>query len=172
MPQMQESVERHRPRFLPIPWRILLIGWGLYSIVGFVDRGLWFGSLRAAALLTVINYPLLMLTSVALCRSYERLFPERRVTAMRMATLIGMCFAAGFCLFTVSTAIRIESGWSQPDIHPLETFVVPAGQHATAILAWSLLYFWIETETHRRVEQQHLAQVQVAATGCAWRNDR
>lgn len=163
MPQMQRSVDSDRSLSLPIPWRGLLIGWGLYSIVEFIDRWLSFGSLEAAALLTAINYPPLVLMSVALCRGYERLCHERALMGLRMAMLIGMCVGAAFCVFTFSTVIRIEFGWNRPDASPLEAFVIPAGQHAIAFLAWSLLYFWIATETHRQEEQQHLVQVQMEA---------
>lgn len=163
MPQMQRSVDSDGSRSLPIPWRGLLIGWGLFSIVELVDRWLSFGSLEAAALLTAVNYPPLVLMSVGLCRGYERLFPERGLTALRMAMLISMCVVAAFCVFTFSTVIRIEFGWSRPDARPLEAFVIPAGQHAIAFLAWSLLYFWIATEAHRQEEQQHLVHIQMEA---------
>jgi GNAT superfamily N-acetyltransferase len=147
------------PRF----WRAQIVGWGLFTLVDLVDRGITHRSLWISLLLTGLVAPCCVLLSTAMRAAYSRQSPSNELT-LRTVILIallslGSATTAVSVLFTVRHLAGFgEFGWSTA-----QEIILPLIHYSVAFAGWSLCYFWIRAEIAERAEHRHAVQAEAEA---------
>lgn len=147
------------PRF----WQTQIIGWGLFTLVDLIDRGISYRSLGIATVLTLIVAPCCVLLSTAMRAAYARQSPTNELaprTLILIALLsLGSATTAVSILFTVRhIAGFTEVGWSTA-----QEVVLPLIHYSIAFTGWSLCYFWIRAEIAERAEHRHAVKAEAEA---------
>ncbi|MBI2518681.1 MAG: histidine kinase [Opitutae bacterium] len=142
-------------RFTQIPvfarlslfWQLQLAGWGAFAVLALPLKQLAFGSMRAAVLISVFQFPLSLALSAALRRFYLRVAPAGQ-TFGRAALLVWVA-CAGVC--TIDTGISIPLT-RQFGIATRSDLVEPAMYffRFAVYFGWSLAYLLIKTQRQTR----------------------
>ncbi|MFG1477937.1 histidine kinase [Xanthobacter sp. V4C-4] len=144
-------------------WRAQMVGWGLFALVDLVNRQLTYRDFVAAAGLTLVTYPLLLLCSGGLRLAYRRARTRGRMTARTIGLVAALSPLAAAVVVAVIALTRQTLGWSIPEWRPLEEVALPLAHYTLAFMAWGLLYFWIRAERERQGAQARAVAAQLDA---------
>lgn len=134
-------------------WRLNIIFWLAFGLVNFAIR--WSLQLpwHQAFILTILNEGLAFFFALTLRAIYQKseiTFHLR--TALRV--VVGSMFGALFLALFAFSVTKI-TGWQTPNLTLLESAELHFILLWTALLGWSLGYFWIKAERAWVVESQH-----------------
>jgi hypothetical protein len=147
------------PRF----WQTQLVGWGLFTLVDLIDRGLTYRSLGISLVLTALVAPCCVLLSTAMRTAYARQSPTNEL-APRTLVLIALLSlgSAATCVALLFT-VRHLGGFADPGWSTAQEIVLPLTHYAIAFAGWSLCYFWIRAEVAERAEHRHAVKAEAEA---------
>jgi hypothetical protein len=144
-------------------WQAQIVGWGLFTLVDLIDRGITYRSLGISLLLTLLVAPCCVLLSTAMRAAYARQSPSNELaprTLVLIALLsLGSATTAVALLFTV----RHLAGFTVAEWSTAQEVVLPLIHYAIAFTGWSLCYFWIRAEIAERAEHRHAVKAEAEA---------
>jgi len=147
------------PRF----WQAQIVGWGLFTLVDLIDRGITYHSVGISLLLTLLVAPCCVLLSTAMRSAYARQSPTNELaprTLVLIALLsLGSATTAVALLFTV----RHLAGFTVAEWSTAQEVVLPLIHYSIAFAGWSLCYFWIRAEIAGRAEHRHAVKAEAEA---------
>jgi len=147
------------PRF----WQAQIAGWGLFTLVDLIDRGITYRSLGISLLLTVLVAPCCVLLSTAMRAAYARQSPTNELTSRTLLLIallsLGSATTAVALLFTV----RHLAGFTVAEWSTAQEVVLPLIHYSIAFAGWSLCYFWIRAEIAERAEHRHAVKAEAEA---------
>jgi hypothetical protein len=147
------------PRF----WQAQIVGWGLFTLVDLIDRGITYHSVGISLLLTLLVAPCCVLLSTAMRSAYARQSPTNELaprTLVLIALLsLGSATTAVALLFTV----RHLAGFTVAEWSTAQEVVLPLIHYSIAFAGWSLCYFWIRAEIAERAEHRHAVKAEAEA---------
>ncbi|MCW5732831.1 MAG: histidine kinase [Enhydrobacter sp.] len=139
------------------------VGWGLFTLVDLIDRGITFHSLGTSLLLTMLVAPCCVLLSSAMGAAYARQSPTNELaprTLVLIALLsLGSAATAVALLFTVRHLV----GLTVPEWSTAQEIGLPLIHYSLAFVGWSLCYFWIRAEIAERAEHRHAVKAEAEA---------
>lgn len=147
------------PRF----WQTQVVGWGLFTLVDLVDRGITYQSLGISLLLSVLVAPCCVLLSTAMGAAYARQSPTNEL-APRTVLLIAL-LSLGSAATTVALLFTVRQlfGFTVPAWSTAQEIVLPLIHYSLAFAGWSLCYFWIRAEIAERAEHRHALKAEAEA---------
>jgi two-component system LytT family sensor kinase len=144
-------------------WRAQIVGWGLFTLVDLIDRGITYHSVAISALLTLMVAPVCVLLSTGMRAAYARQSPTNELTLRTLALIallsLGSAATAVAMLFTV----RHMAGFTVAAWSTAQEVVLPMIHYAIAFTGWSLCYFWVRAEVGQRLEHRHAIAAEAEA---------
>ncbi|HEY8901781.1 MAG TPA: histidine kinase [Chthoniobacterales bacterium] len=126
-------------------WKINIVIWLIFGAFEFVVRYVTFEDFGRALGLTLMQEPLAFLFSLVLYGIYRRptlADPFRFRTAVWM---VALSLAAGFSQAAISRGFVEMTGWHSPGWTPREEWLFRIIFISLVYLAWSLVYFGLQT---------------------------
>ncbi|MFH1556112.1 MAG: hypothetical protein ABII76_14825 [Pseudomonadota bacterium] len=135
-------------------WRVQIIGWGLFAIIDFADRQIFYDNFGVSIVLTAIVYPTLVLASAGLREIYVNhvAFTRLSLRTLGLIALLSIVFSGVISGFIA--LVRWVSGWSVPFWSYSEELLVPFIHYAFVLASWSILFFWVHTEAAKQLERR------------------
>lgn len=150
-------------RRLSAPWRIQIIGSGLFALLDLLVRIMVFHDPAVAFAMTLAMAPLLLLLIAGLGATYRLLGYAGRVDASALGAIAVLSLGAAALCVLAASALRTPFGLVLPYWPPGQEILVPLFYYATIFACWSLAYFWAEAELARRSERQRAALAEAEA---------
>lgn len=134
--------------FWSAQWRI----WGGMAVVDLVLRLAIYQNLLAAAVLTILMFPVSLGLAAGMRAVYRRHRPEDLPPGRATVVVLLTSTLAAVLLVLAAASIRLAVGWRVSDWDLFEIWLLFGTFHLAVMLGWSLGYVWLATA---RARQQH-----------------
>lgn len=148
---------------LPRFWQTQIVGWGLFTLVDLVDRGLTYRSLGISLVLTLLVAPCCVLLSTAMRNAYARQSPSNELTPRTLVLIALLSLGSAAVAVSVLFTVRHLAGFTDPGWSTAQEVVLPLIHYSIAFAGWSLCYFWIRAELAERAEHRHAMRAEAEA---------
>ncbi len=154
---LRQKIVRHKLFSLSF-WRVNLAAWVVFSMMTFLIRCLFHLDVSKALILTILNEGLALAVSLLLRRYYSRFgIPFRLRTAL---TVVATSLFWAIMLSIATYFISMVTGWRMQNITDLESTMLRFCIMWTALLGWSLGYFWFQAEKAWTAESRHAEEAE------------
>jgi hypothetical protein len=148
---------------LPVFWRAQIVGWGVFSVVDFVNQRLIYNDISVALTRTALIISCPVLLSTAMSWVYASQQVGNRLT-LKAAVWVALLSLGGAALVAaLMFAGRDLPGWRNAGRDPLDDFILPWTHYSLALGGWSLCYFWVHTEMAEQAEHRHAMRAEAEA---------
>lgn len=144
-------------------WRAQIVGWGLFTLVDLIDRGITYQSLAISLLLTLLVAPCCVLLSTAMRAAFARQNPTNELTLRTLALIALLSLGSAAAAVTLLFTVRHLAGFTVAAWSTAQEVVLPMIHYSIAFAGWSLCYFWIRAEVRQRVEHRHAVAAEAEA---------
>ncbi len=148
---------------LPGFWQAQIVGWGLFTLVDLIDRGLTYRSLGISLLLTSLAAPCCVLLSTAMRTAYERQSPSNELTPRTLILIALLSLGSATTVVSVLFTVRHLAEFGDARWSTAQEVVLPLIHYVIAFAAWSLCYFWVRAEIAERAEHRHALRAEAEA---------
>lgn len=139
-------------------WRLNLIFWTAFGLLNFVIRWSLQIPWHESLILTVLNEGLAFFFALCLRAAYRR---SEIVFRLRTAvTVVTISMIGAIILALVAYRITVFTDWKTPNLTLMESAELHFILLWTALLGWSLGYFWIKAERAWTVEVHHAEEAE------------
>lgn len=139
-------------------WRVNLAAWLVFAMMTFLVRCLFHLDIPKALILTILNESLALGASLILRRYYQRFgIPFRLRTAL---SVVAVSLFWAVILSVATYLITLATGWRMQNITDLESSMLRFTIMWTALLGWSLGYFWFQAEKAWTAESRHAEEAE------------
>lgn len=146
---------------LPSFWRLNLIGWGAFLVVGIAIRIGVHDNLSIALGLTLFQEPLGLIVTAVLREIYRRKSVRARFNVAMAARVVGYSLIMSILQAALAHLFLHKVGWTNPSWTFLEEWLLRIIFYWLVYMGWSLLYFWLRTERLARTESRRADAAQV-----------
>jgi two-component system LytT family sensor kinase len=147
------------PRF----WQTQIVGWGLFTLVDLIDRGITFGSLAISMVLTLLVAPCCVLLSTAMRAAYARQSPTNELSPRTLVLIALLSLGSATTAVSILFTVRHLAGFTDAQWSTAQEVVLPLIHYSIAFTGWSLCYFWIRAEIAERAEHRHAIKAEADA---------
>ena len=152
-------------RWARIPgfWQAQIVGWGLFTLVDLIDRGITYSNLGISLLLTSLVAPCCVLLSTAMRTAYARQSPSNELTPRTLVLIALLSLGSATTVVAVLFTVRHLVGFTVAEWSTAQEVILPLIHYSIAFAGWSLCYFWIRAEIAERAEHRHAVKAEAEA---------
>jgi two-component system LytT family sensor kinase len=147
------------PRF----WQTQIVGWGLFTLVDLIDRGITYRSLGISMVLTLLVAPCCVLLSTAMRAAYARQSPTNELAPKTLVLIALLSLGSATTAVSILFTVRHLAGFTEVAWSTAQEVVLPLIHYSIAFTGWSLCYFWIRAEIAERAEHGHAVKAEAEA---------
>ncbi len=147
------------PRF----WQAQIVGWGLFTLVDLIDRGLTHRNFGISMALTLLMAPCCVLLSTAMRAAYARQSTTNELTPRTLVLIALLSLGSATTCVALLFTIRHLAGFADAGWSTAQEVILPLIHYSIAFAGWSLCYFWIRAQIAERAEHRHAVKAEAAA---------